>query len=210
MFGLRIRILLMKLKSNAHMQRGFTLIELLVVIAIILVLAGAGFAVGNSALNKARRVSAQNTATSIDQAINLFYSEYGTFPADQSPINTGNPQGQQMLQVLLGKEPAGNAMRLNARNVNFLNIKEGKRQGDGGSDGIVFTPDGSNVIGIYDPWGNGFTVEIDLDFNDFVQFTPMNIDGATQVQLNGRRVAVYSPGIALGERGNLNTMVKSW
>lgn len=200
--------MIMKSQSEKIHRRGFTLIELLVVIAIIMVLAGAGFAVGTSALNKARRVSAQNTATAIEQAVNLFYSEYGTFPVDEPTTNTA--QNPLMLQVLMGREPAGKAARLNTRNVNFLSIKEGKRQGGGGSDGIVFGADGNSVIGIFDPWGNGFTVEMDVQFNDSLQFTPINIDGATPVRLNGRRAAVYSPGVPVGDRGTLSTMVKSW
>ena len=42
---------------TSRRRRGFTLIELLVVIAIIAVLAAAGFAAGNAAINRARKVT---------------------------------------------------------------------------------------------------------------------------------------------------------
>lgn len=194
----------MKNLIHFRSQRGFTLIELLVVIAIIAVLAGAGFAVGSSAMNKARKLSAQNTATALDQAINAFYSEYGTFPADIDRVDTSDADGRDMLEALLGNDPD-----LNPRGLALLTAKEGKPQGtDGGTDGLVYNDD--TVRGLYDPWGNGFIVEMDTAFEGSVEFTPQNIQGAEQVTLNGRRVAVYSAGVPEGETATLKTMVKSW
>lgn len=194
----------MKHPTSLHPQRGFTLIELLVVVAIIAVLAGAGFAVGSSALNKARKLSAQNTATALDQAINAFYSEYGTFPADEEQVDTSASDGVAMLNVLLGNDPD-----LNPRGLVLLTAKEGKSQGSGGTDGLVYNDD-NTVRGLYDPWGNGFIVEIDTAFDDYLEFTPANVQGAEQVRLNGRRVAVYSLGVPSGEQSTLKSMVKSW
>ena len=56
------------------------LVELLVVIAIIAVLAGAGFAAGNAAIQKAKKTTALATCTAIESAVNNFYTEYGAMP----------------------------------------------------------------------------------------------------------------------------------
>jgi prepilin-type N-terminal cleavage/methylation domain-containing protein len=200
----------MKVPTLLRPQRGFTLIELLVVIAIIMVLAAAGFAVGSAALNRARKLKAQNAATAVDQAVNAFYSEYGGFPTDgdSSTINTGTPAGAILLNILLGGDDA-TSRQYNPRGMSFLAIKEGKRQGTGGMDGVVFDASGT-ALGLYDPWGNPYTVEMDTEFNDYLEFTPAGIDGATEVRLNRRRVAVYSPGVPVGDTASMKTMVKTW
>lgn len=194
----------MKIPSTIRPRRGFTLIELLVVIAIIMVLAAAGFAVGSSALNKARKLKAQNTATAIDQAVNAFYSEYGTFPVEGDAISINTASNTYFLRTLLGDNPD-----LNTRSMSFLSVKEGKAQGAGGMDGLVY--DGTDTVrGLYDPWGNGYIVEMDTEFNEYLEFTPTGIDDATEVRLNGRRVAVYSPGVPEDDNATLSTMVKTW
>lgn len=193
----------MKTPSLHHLKRGFTLIELLVVIAIIAVLAAAGFAVGTAALTKAKKLTAQSAATSIEQAVNAFYSEYGTFPVDgtNSELDTSTSTSTVFLQTLIGKN-----VDLNPRGISFLSVKEGKSQGSGGVDGLVFE-DGGSIRGLYDPWGNGYTVVLDSDFEEQLTFTTP--DGKS-VTLNGRRVAVYSPGVDEGEEVNTTNLVKTW
>ena len=209
----------MKTPSNFRPQRGFTLIELLVVIAIIAVLAGAGFAVGSAALERARKLAAQNSATAIDQAVNAFFSEYGGFPADgtvdgegtavDTSIETTGEDGVAFLNALLGIDRGSNT-----RGISFLSAKEGKLRGQGGTDGIVYEEDSGNVRGLYDPWGNPFTVVMDTNYTGFVEVTPMNngtaIENTKTTPLHGRRVAVYSPGVRGGDTATLRTMVKTW
>ncbi len=196
----------MKKLSYYHSRRGFTLIELLVVISIIAVLAAAGFGVGVGILNRARKLSAENTATSINQAINMFYSEYGTFPTRDTSgrVNTADADGLELLEILMGNDP-----EMNPRGLSILSVKDGSPRGAGGVDGIVYNND-NTVRGVYDPWGNGFTIEMDIDFNEYLEFTPVGIDGASPIRLNGRRVAVYSPGVAIGETARIRDMAKSW
>lgn len=196
----------MKNPTTPHPRRGFTLIELLVVITIIMILAAAGFAVATGAMNKARKLTAQNTATALDQAINMFYSEYGGFPVtgNANRVTTEGADGQELLNALLGNDP-----NLNPRGLSVLTAKEGKIDGAGGSDGLVYDAS-NNVRGLYDPWGNPFTVEMDTEFNEYLEFTPEGITGAPEIRLNGRRVAVYSPGVLSGETANQSTMVKTW
>jgi len=199
----------MKTPILLRSQRGFTLIELLVVIAIIMVLAAAGFAVGTGVLNKARKLKAENTATAIDQAVNMFYSEYGGFPTNNEgnpiTITSGSAGGIELLNALLGNDTT-----LNPRGMSFLSVKEGKARGEtGGIDGLVTETSGA-VRGLYDPWGNPYTVVMDGAFEGVLEFTPTGIEGASQVRLNGRRVAVYSPAVTPGDTATQRDMVKTW
>jgi len=196
----------MKIPTLHRPQRGFTLIELVVVIAIIMVLAAAGFAVGTAAINKARKLSAQNTATAVDQAINAFYSEYGGFPttSGEKRVSTQGANGRELLNALLG-----NDTDLNPRGMSFLSVKEGAGTADSGSNGIIYD-DAGNALGLYDPWGNPFVVEMDTEFNDYLEFDMPGIAGASTVRLNRRRVAVYTPAVPEGDTANMSTTVKTW
>lgn len=191
----------MKIPSTPRSPRGFTLIELLVVITIIAVLAGAGFVVGNSALNRARKLTAQAAATSLEQAVNAFYSEYGIFPVQggDSRVDTGTDT--EFLNTLLGKNPD-----LNPRGLKFLTAKEGKKRGTGGAGGLIFA-DGGSVSGMYDPWGNAYIVILNTEYEDQLRFqTPDD----KSVTLNGRNAAVFSPGVPEGEVITNDTLVTSW
>jgi len=193
-----------------HPKRGFTLIELLVVIAIIMVLAAAGFAVGTGVLNRAKKLKAENTATAIDQAVNMFYSEYGGFPTrstDNLITITTDSAGTELLNALLGNDTG-----LNPRGISFLSVTEGKPRGDGGIDGLITDSDdeGNVTARLYDPWGNHYTVVMDGAFEGYLEFTPTEITGLSQVRLSGRRVAVYSPGVPVGDEATQRTMVKTW
>ncbi len=178
----------------SHRKSGFTLVELLVVIAIIAVLAGAGFAAGNAAVQKARRTTALATAIAIENAVNQFYSEYGTIPvenlANDTPVNTTDAVGLQMLNELLGFSTA----TINTRAIKFLSVREGKPKGNGGTNGIVYVPNTTTVLGIYDPWGGAYNVMIDGDYDEKLTGVRPKGTGATTMDLNGRRVAVWSDG----------------
>jgi prepilin-type N-terminal cleavage/methylation domain-containing protein len=121
---------------------GFTLVELLVVIAIIAVLAGAGFAAGNAAIQKAKRTTALATCTALESAVNGFYTEYGGMPKDNmttdDTIKTDS-NGTTFLKVLLGLEGSGTSV-LNSRAIKFLSVKEGKAK----KNGIIFDTTGTN------------------------------------------------------------------
>jgi prepilin-type N-terminal cleavage/methylation domain-containing protein len=175
--------------QSSRRNRGFTLVELLVVIAIIAVLASAGFAAGNAAIQKARKTTALAAATSIESAVNNFYNEYGSMPADGDADTTTDTKADvKLLKVLLGLEPTS-PPPLNTRAVKFLSAKEGKSS----KNGLIYTPSGTDVTGMFDPWGGPYQIMMDLDYDEKINVKPKGT-GAVARTLNGRRVAVWSDG----------------
>jgi len=172
---------------------GFTLVELLVVISIIAVLASAGFAAGNAAMQRARKVTAQATATAIEGAVNSFYSDYSALPVDDGNGEDGGSQyqtdrgpGVQIINVLAGMEQESDGTMKNPKKVRYLNVKEGKAK----KNGAIYEKSGKSISGLYDPWGNPFIIILDTNYEERLNF---RLGNQTQT-LNGRRVAVYSAG----------------
>ncbi len=197
----------MKIPSSRRMS-GFTLVELLVVIAIIAVLAGAGFAAGNAAIQKAKKATALSTVVGIEAAVNNFYTEYGSLPADPVPtaaVNTrAGASGIPLLQVLLGFETS--TTPLNSRGIKFLSAKEGKAN----RNGLIYGATGTTVTGLFDPWGGGYLVIMDDNYDDIVIPTPSA--GGSSISLNGRRCAAWSNGAdaVSGTGGTITDDVKNW
>lgn len=192
--------------STSRRKDGFTLVELLVVIAIIAVLAGAGFAAGNAAIQKAKRTTALSTATAIESAVNNFFIEYGTMPVSPVPtasVATNAGSGVDLLKTLLGLE-AATGTPLNTRAIKFLSVKEGKAN----RNGLIYNSTGTTVLGLYDPWGGPFHVILDEDYDESVTPSP---SAGTAPRLNGRRAAVWSNG-ADGVKGGgaAGDDVKTW
>lgn len=196
----------MKIQVSSR-RCGFTLVELLVVIAIIAVLAAAGFAAGNAAIQKARKTTALAVCVALEGAVNNFYTEYGTMPAEgsgQTLAYTDTAEGVSILEVLLGFDSADD---LNPRGIKFLNVKEGKAK----KNGLIYSGDsGTSIDGLYDPWGNGYGMVLDLDYEE--QVTPQRKAGANDSTLNGRRVVVWSDGadVADGGTGTTGDDVITW
>lgn len=141
-------------------------------------LAAAGFAAGNAAITNAKRTSAFATSVAIESGVDNFLAEYGTMPSEGSSdatLTTSTDNG--LLEVLLGLDD-----KLNTNSIRFLSLKEGS----GRRNGIVHSPDGRGVAGLYDPWGGGYRVRLDLDSDNKIE-----VSGKT---LDNRRVAVWSDG----------------
>ncbi len=201
----------MKTRS-ARRPHGFTLVELLVVIAIIAVLAGAGFAAGNAAIQKAKKTTALASAIAIESAVNNFYTEYGTMPADPVPTASVDTAGAgvAILKVLIGAQDTA-SLALNPRSIKFLSVREGKaKKSGGGTNGLIYTGSGStqSVSGLYDPWGGPYHIVLDDNYDEVVEATP---SASAKVTLNGRRVVAWSNGAdGVSGKGSPGDDVITW
>ena len=154
-------------------------------------------------MNKARKVTAQAAATSVATAVDQFYTEYSGLPTvTGAPMSTATGDGVKLLNILAGLE-TGNTIE-NDRKIRFLSLKEAK---NGNRDGVVYNTNGTSIQGLYDPWGQPFYIEIDDDYDEKLTFTPSK---SPKVTLNGRRVAVYSLGVASPGDAKPSTLVKTW
>jgi len=175
------------MKSPAtRRRRGFTLIELLVVIAIIVVLAAAGFSAGIIAMNKAKRMTSVASAKALESAIINFNTEYGSLPDVPYKVKTDSGEGVRLLNILLGLEENSSKMQ-NTRMIQLLQAVETKNKAKGG---LLYSANGRAAEGMYDAWGSPFTIETDVNNEERLRITL----GDKTTILNGRRVAVYSPG----------------
>jgi hypothetical protein len=118
------------------------------------------------------------TAIAIESAVNNYLIEYGEMPhRGTSDITTCTSTDKELLHVLLGEEND-----MNKRSIKFLGVREGKEN----RNGLVYAKDGRSVIGLFDPWGEGYHVRLDLDSDQKIV-----VRGEA---LNDRRVAVWSDG----------------
>jgi hypothetical protein len=125
------------------------------------------------------------TATALESAISNFHIEYGKLPDSNKRVTTNSPEGLKLLNTLLGNE-AKSDKALNSRALKFLAVKEGKNH----KNGLFYSVDGRAVEGLFDPWGSPYTVILNTEYKESLQFTI----GSKTIDLNGRRSAVFSPG----------------
>lgn len=155
----------------------FTAISLLVLVLATAV----GFAAGGAAMEKSRKLSAKSMAMQIEFAVDSFYSEYGAMPdSGTSDVTVQTDVDTKFLAILLGAES-----EVNTKSMRFLALQEAK----GKKNGILYGADGTSVLGLYDPWGGGFKVRLDLDYDE-----KLLVDPGSGETLRGKRVAVWSDG----------------
>jgi len=136
---------------------------------------------------RAKQATGLATAVSIERAIQNFFTEYGTIPDVGRRVTTDSPEGRKLLSILLGLDEKSDKP-LNSRAVKFLSVNEGKASPS--RNGLIYNATGNAVEGQYDPWGNPYTVELDVEQKERLHFTI----ASKSIDLEGRRTAVYSPG----------------
>lgn len=124
------------------------------------------------------------TATALESAVHNFYTEYGTMPTSSERVTTNSADGLKLLTILLGLE-SRSANPVNIRLIKFLAVKEGKSN----TNGLMFDAN-NKVTGLYDSWGSPYTVILDNDNDENLNFE----FGGKRIGLTKRRVAVFSAG----------------
>lgn len=155
---------------------GFGAIALLAVLGI--------FAFINANPRHHGRPTSLATAIAIEMAVNSFYTEYGAMPDVGSRVRTDTPEGIKLLTILLGLEKTDKPQ--NPREIKFLSVREGKDR----RNGLIYSAAGNMPEGLFDQWGNPYTVELDVQYKEQLHF---NV-ASSSVDLEGRSVAAYSPG----------------
>lgn len=123
-------------------------------------------------------------AIALEAAVNNFFTEYGKLPDVGTHLTTDTENGVKFLNILLGIEELTDKAQ-NPRKIKFLGVREGKNK----KGGIIY--DSSNKVqGLYDAWGNPYTVEINVSAQEPLRF----MVGSRRVELKHRRPAAYSPG----------------
>lgn len=193
----------MKNHNIRRTTKGFTLVELLIVISIIMVLAALGFAGVQAAMKRSKTVQTQNLVTNLALAVNNFYDEYGSLPVSDpsdTPLNTKDVNGTDLLTVLLGKEQ-DSATQLNTRNIKFLEVK----QATGRKPGIVYSQN-NTVSGMNDAFGEAIYIVFDSDYDEEIQ-NPIKFGNDPDI-VRGARCLVYSYGA--DRIAGTKDDVKSW
>ncbi|MGE9271115.1 MAG: type II secretion system protein [Verrucomicrobiales bacterium] len=180
----------MKTHRNSRRASGFTLIELLVVVAIIASLSGIAFVAVNAGLSKARQAKGRVAATNLANALDAFYTDYNRLPdlpslAAPEGGQTNDDEGRILLSILLGEETE-EAKEENPRRIQYLQIEDAKGQ----KGGLYYDESSREVLALYDPFGEPYTVILNTDYEDALEFTYNN----KEYSLRGKNIVVYSFG----------------
>ena len=143
-------------------------------LVVVPVLAIAGFAGGTVAIAKAKEITAQAAATSLQTAIEQFYVEYSTMPTAANKLDT--EMDASLVRVVTGVDKT-----LNPRSIRFLSLPSITSK-KGGMDPVTQQ--------LFDPWGNGYQVIIDVHSSGSITVTR----GSIVETVTGRRAVVFSLG----------------
>jgi hypothetical protein len=125
-------------------------------------------------------------STALESAILNFHVEYDDLPdVGRHIVTTDSPDGVRLLKILLGMKDVSVAPQ-NTRGIKLLSVREGKNR----RNGLIYTEDGMSLIGLFDVYGNGYTVVLNAKPGEPLRF-PF---GKKTIELAGRNCAVFSPG----------------
>jgi len=170
-------------------RNGFTLIELLAVIAIIAILSGLSMVGIGSVMNRARERSALQHVKILERGVENFFNDYNRMPVDVAAISnldTGDESddAKAFFDELSGYERA----TTNISRRNYLDIADARNQ-SAPQDGLLRdTTDRKRVTGLFDPWGQGYLMEFDNDYDGEIE------SSAHGENVTGVKVLIYSKG----------------
>jgi prepilin-type N-terminal cleavage/methylation domain-containing protein len=78
-------------KTHSSRARGFTIVELLIVIVVIAILAAIVIVAYTGIQNKAHAAAAQSAASDVTKLLGIYNTTNGTYPADLTTVNNGQP-----------------------------------------------------------------------------------------------------------------------
>ena len=93
-------------------------------------------------------------ATAIEEAVGYFEGEYGGLPEVSSSAFDADDKEGRLLATILRGLVADNGRMQNPRKIPFLSIETANSRGKGG----LLYGRGSEVLGIYDGWGEPFEI----------------------------------------------------
>ena len=155
-------------------------------VGLMALIAAVGYWESSIAIGKAKNHASQAIASDLELAINNFYTDTDELPKVGTQVQTDSAEGIKLLEILLGLEDRKGKVQ-NFDSVKYLSVKETKTK----SKGLLYNETGRSVIGLYDTWGNPFTVVL----NPKPALEPLRFTvGGKEEILKGRKVAIYSPG----------------
>ncbi len=169
-------------------KKGVWFWSILALIPILVVVAGLRFLADRLILDNPVNGKALAVCTELEQAIQHFYDDNGTLPVEldgDSVFSSNSQMGLEMLRVLMNQESRDHP--LNGKGVKYLNVKQGKRN----KDGLIWNEAGTQITGLYDPWGGPYMIALDGDFNESITVQPKAQKEPRTLQ---RRVVVWSNG----------------
>ena len=153
-------------------KKGFTLIELLVVMGIIAILLSLIVPMTAKAKQKARIAKAKTEISALETAISAYYGDMGHYPTD----NTSN--ANETSNTIIIKHLSGRTGGTGAYDNTIVNNADW--------NGPYMEFDADQIVGgnFVDPWGNAYTIEIDLD-GDTSTTPPTNNALSFDISSNG-------------------------
>ncbi len=199
-------------KMTGRANAGFTLIELLVVVSIIALLAGGSVAAYGKVMNLVKKNASQKICVEVASAVSSYFADYERFPTSSTStgadimIDDTSSDGE-----FLGILNASGETQYNPRHLKYIEgMQQAKFTNGQWVNGINFE-DNPDAPTLTDPWGKGYKVVMDGDFDGKMENPELGGSGTANPPqtIRGKKCLVYGA----GPDGNYDTWSdnpKSW